>query len=84
MAATEFIIAAVKDELTETYLQPVFGEDQQDLIRTFTFQINNIPLWKDNATDYSFYKLGYFNSITGEIKPEIEKLISGHTVVRKE
>lgn len=75
-----FFIVAVKDELTETFLQPTFGEDLNALIRIFKTQINTLPIWKDNPTDFSLYQLGHFDQQTGNIIPEIKKIISGHSV----
>lgn len=79
----EFYICAVKDELTGKFLQPTFGEDLEAIKRTFSFQINNIPIWKDNASDFSLYKIGLFSEVSGMIIPDLEKIISGHSV-RKE
>lgn len=77
-------IYAVKDELTDTFLQPTFMDNDLEVTRIFEFQVNNTPLWKDNASDYSLYKLGMFNEQTGEIISKIEKLTGGRAVVRKE
>lgn len=79
----EFYICAVKDELTGKFLQPTFGEDLEAIKRTFSYQINNIPIWKDNASDFSLYKIGLFSEVSGMIIPDLEKIISGHSV-RKE
>lgn len=79
----EFYICAVKDELTGKFLQPTFGEDLEAIKRIFTYQINNTPIWKDNASDFSLYKIGLFSEKSGIIIPDLEKIISGHSV-RKE
>lgn len=75
-----FNIVAVKDELTQTFLQPTFGENLDALIRIFKTQINTLPIWKDNPTDFSLYLLGHFDQNTGIIKPELKKIISGNSV----
>ena len=78
-------IYAVKDELTATFLQPVFVEKEDEILRIFTYQINNTPIWKDNASDFSLYYLGTFDSDSGTIIADIpKKIISGHSVRRKE
>ena len=77
-------IYAVKDELTNTFLQPTFAENDLEITRIFAYQINNTPIWKDNPSDYSLYKLGTFNEETGEIKSKIEKLTGGRAVWKKE
>lgn len=79
-----FFIVAVKDEMTNTFLQPFFGENLDALQRIFSTQINTIPIWKENPSDFSLYKLGYFDQETGEIIPDTLKLCSGHSVRRKE
>lgn len=78
-----FYIVAVKDELTNTFLQPTYGENLDALIRIFKTQINTLPIWKDNPTDFSFYQLGHFDQETGIIIPDIKKLMSGHTVLER-
>lgn len=80
-----FKIVAVKDELTESFLQPTFIENIEEAERLFKYQINNIPLWKDNASDYSLYYLGTYDSETGIISSTgLSKIASGHTMLRKE
>lgn len=80
----KFYIVSVKDELTGTFLQPTFGENIEALKRIFTTQINTIAIWKENSSDFSLYQLGFFDQETGEIIPEVVKLVSGHSVLRKE
>ena len=80
----EFFVVAVKDELTGKFLQPTFGEDIEALKRIFAYQINNNPIWKDNASDFSFYKLGLFSQVSGMLLPDIEKICSGHSVKKED
>lgn len=78
-------IYSVKDELTATFLQPVLVEKEDEILRIFTYQINNTPIWTDNASDFSLYYLGTFDSESGTIIGNIpKKIISGHSVRRKE
>lgn len=79
----EFIVVAVKDELTKKFMQPTFGDDLDALMRIFTYQINANPIWKDNASDFSFYILGFFNQNSGILIPDMQKICSGHSVVKK-
>lgn len=79
-----YYIVAVKDELTGTFLQPTFGENIEALKRIFATQINTIAIWKENASDFSFYQLGLFDQETGRIVSDVVKLVSGHSVLRKE
>lgn len=77
-------IYAVKDELTDTFLQPTYGENDLEITRLFAYQINNTPIWKDNPSDYSLYRLGTFNEETGEIESKVERLTGGRAVWKKE
>lgn len=80
-----FKIYAVKDELTDAFLQPVFVEREEEILRTFKYQINNIPIWKDNAADYSLYYLGTFDQDSGTLIGEFPKKIAGgRSVLGKE
>lgn len=77
-------IYAVKDELTNTFLQPTYGENDLEITRIFAYQINNTAIWKDNPADYTLYRLGTFNEETGEIESKIERLTGGRSVWKKE
>ena len=79
-----FKIVAVKDELTESFLEPTFVGEIKEAERLFQYQINNIPLWKDNASDYSLYYLGDFDQETGCISSSLSKIASGRSMIRKE
>lgn len=77
-------IIAVKDELTEAFLQPTFVAKKEEGIRLFAYQINNNKLWKENPADYSLYHLGTFDEISGSvigITPV--KIAGGRSVLRK-
>ena len=43
-----FEIVAVYDNLTEAYLEPHFFGTLAEAERVFSFQINDIPLWREN------------------------------------
>lgn len=92
------IIYGVKDELTNKFMQPFFLKEDEtadkEALRLFSHNVNSIPLWKNNSSDYSLYKLGAFDDITGTLikgyyddehnyREGILKLASG-TAVRKE
>lgn len=77
-------VYAVKDELTQTFMQPNFMDNDLEITRIFAYQINNTPIWKDNPEDFSLYKLGSFNEDTGEFISKVEKIVSGRSVWKKE
>ena len=79
-----FEIVAVYDNLTEAYLEPHFFGSLAEAQRVFEYQINTIPLWKANASDYDLYSLGRFDSETGTIISECHKFCKGTAVVRRE
>lgn len=80
-----FEIVAVYDNLTEAYLEPTFFGTLAEAQRVFIHQINNIPLWKDNAGDYDLYSLGRFDSETGVIMSDSpHKMMNGRSGLRKE
>lgn len=74
-------IYTVKDELTNTFLNPAVIKSDDEAKRLFKYQVNNTPIWKDNPEDYSLYKVGTFDDSTGTIigiTPE--KLTGGRSV----
>lgn len=73
-------VYAVKDELQGEFLQPIYAENDTLATRKFKYQINNIDQWKYNCSDYSLYKLGSFDSITGIYTSTVEKLAGGRSV----
>ena len=77
-------VLAVFDNLSESFLQPTFVESEEEGIRLFTHQINNIPLWKDNATDFELYKLGEYDAEKGMLVSDLHKITKGGSVLKKE
>ena len=77
---THFVYA-VKDELQGEFMQPIYAENHTLATRHFKYQINTIDMWKYNASDYSLYCLGTFDTVTGLYDPEIEKVCSGRSVL---
>lgn len=76
---------SVKDELTQKFMNPMFVEDNeiadQLAVRQFRSNLNSIKLWKDNANDYSLFKVGVFDDEEGANACLIEKVISGRSVL---
>lgn len=76
---------AVKDEMTQKFMNPTFieADDLADklAIRQFASNVNNIQLWKDNPNDYSLYKVGQFDDEEGALCCVVEKITSGRSVV---
>lgn len=80
-----FNIYAVKDELTNNFMQPTFIESDKEALRLFTYQVNNIDQWKFNSEDFSLYKIGTYDQATGTIVGIVpEKLSGGRSVVKNE
>lgn len=80
-----FKVVAVKDELTNSFLQPTFIESIEEAERLFAYQINNIGIWKENPEDYSLYHIGSYDQETGSligINPV--KVAGGRSVRKKE
>ena len=80
-----FKVVAVKDELTNSFMNPTFIESIDEAERLFRYQINQIPLWKENPEDFSLYHIGSFDQETGSligIAPV--KVAGGRSVIRKE
>lgn len=71
---------AVKDELANRFLAPTLMSSEAEAKRQFKSQINNIPMWKDNPSDFSLFALGEFNDETGELTSKVEKLAGGRSV----
>lgn len=81
-----FIIYAVKDEMTSRFMEPQYFRTENEAKRNFGYQINNIKLWKDNSADYSLYKLGEFSEDDGFLIDTIcmEKVTGGRAMLKGE
>lgn len=81
-----FNIYAVKDEMTGRFMQPQFFRSEEEAKRNFQYQINNIPIWKDNAADWSLFKLGEFSEDEGFLITSIcmEKICGGRSMLKGE
>lgn len=84
MTGNVFTIAAVKDELSGYFLTPIFVRNISEAQRSFEWQINNNAIWKDNPADFSLWRLGFFDEETGQVANDIEKLMNGRSVRRKD
>lgn len=69
--------------MSEIFLTPTPFRTEGEAQRQFKDAINNNRIWQDNASDFSLYKLGSYDENTGEIKPELTKVVSGHALKEK-
>lgn len=79
-----FKVVAVKDELTNSFLQPTMIESIEEAERLFAYQVNTIGLWKENPEDYSLYHIGSFDQETGTLIGITPVKIAGGRAVRKQ
>lgn len=84
MTGNVYTIAAVKDELSNVFLTPIFVKNISEAQRSFEWQINNTPIWKDNPSDFSLWRLGFFDEELGSITCDVEKIINGRSVRRND
>ena len=83
----KFIIAGIRDELAGEngeFKTPMVLSSYQEAERIFAHLVNSDELWRDNASDFSLWKLGEFDTNTGKIVSDPVKGVTGHTVLRKE
>lgn len=84
----EYLMYSVKDELTGKFMNPMFIEKddfaEQQAIRQFRSNLNNIKLWKDNPNDFSLYLVGLFDDESGAAATAINKIINGRSVLNVE
>lgn len=81
----EYVMYSVKDEMIGKFMNPMFverdGHEEQQAIRQFKSNVNNIKLWKDNPNDFALYLVGIFDDETGASSTAITKIISGRSVI---
>ena len=79
-----FGVFAVKDEMTNRFMEPQYARTEIEATRIFTMQVNDIKLWKDNSADFSLFKIGEFDEEKGFISNEVKKIIGGRAVLKGE
>lgn len=81
-----FKIFAVKDEMTGRFMEPQFFRSEDEAKRNFQYQVNNIPIWKNNAADWSLYELGEFSEDEGFLVDSItmSKVCGGRSMLKGE
>ena len=84
MEGHNFIVYAVKDELTGRFLQPIFMESDPEAVRWFKYVLNKTEMWRSNAAMYSLYKLGTFNDVSGLGNNPMSEMIQGGLSVLEE
>lgn len=81
----EFVMYSVKDELTGKFMTPMFIErtdySEQQAIRQFKSNVNNIKLWSDNPNDFALYLVGIFDDESGASATAITKIVTGRSVL---
>ena len=73
-------VYAVKDALQGRFMAPTFFDNEEVAIRQFRSNINNIPMWKENAADFQLYKLANFNDEIGEYEKDHHMIVNGKGV----
>lgn len=71
---------AVKDLMTERFMNPALSESDAVAIRQFKSNIEHINLWKDNPQDFDLWSLGTYDDETGEITAEMHKVVNGRSI----
>lgn len=61
-------IYAVKDDL-QGFLAPVADVNDQIAVRNFLYMVRNSKEMMSNASDFSFYRIGAFDTDTGLLDP---------------
>lgn len=74
---------AVKDNLSNAFMAPTTIKSDNEAIRAFKSQVNNIDIWKDNPGDFALYKVGYYDDETGIIEPEVTMIAGGRSVLNE-
>lgn len=77
----EYSVYAIKDDLRNMFIQPVYFRTEVESARYFKTAINNNNEMKYNASDFSFWRLGTYNDETGVYTSEISKEINGRSVL---
>ena len=72
---------AVRDLMTDRFMNPALSQDDNIAIRQFRSNINHIPLWLDNPSDFDLWNLGSFDDETGEIIYDPKKVTNGRSCI---
>lgn len=66
-------IFAVKDKCAQGYLQPMFFQNVGMAVRAFRdAAVDDTHMFSRNRRDFSLYRLGSFDDVTGILSPLVE------------
>lgn len=58
-------VYTIKDKITEQFMQPIYLHNEDEAKRLFSYQLENTPLWKDNAEQFYLFKTACFDQESG-------------------
>lgn len=80
-------IYTIKDVLANTFTGVTLFISQAEAERSFSSQVNNIDIWRDNPNDFELWRVGEYDSTTGTVGATeefpVEKINSGSAYVRR-
>lgn len=76
-----FTIYAIKDKLTNRFMQPFYLRNEQEAKRLFASQLNNIDIWKENPEQFILYELGTFNEELGFMTMDNIEICKGSDLI---
>lgn len=70
---------SIYDQKTRIFDAPFLSETDQAAQRMFERISNNVPVIKDNPSDFDLYYVGTFDGEDGQLKPTntVQKIING-------
>lgn len=77
-------VYAIRDNLTG-FLSPTVEQNDASAIRNFEHAMANFnSLMYSHPKDYDLYRIGSFDTETGELKKELPAMIAAGSTMRKE
>ena len=70
-----FSVYAVRDSLLG-FGMPLLRDNDAVASRSFEYDINHTDVYNTRPQDYQYYRIGMFNTETGELVPESPTLIA--------
>lgn len=76
-----FKIFAIKDKLTERFMQPFYMKNEDEAKRLFATNLKKIDIWGDNPEQFSLWSLGEFSEEKGIIDMTPTEICKGSDLI---
>lgn len=76
-----FNLYSVYDAIKHEFSLPFAAESEAEALRMFYVQMSSVNIMRICDKDYDLYQIGFYNTKTGDIKPDAILLVEGENFI---